>query len=258
MWICYFIGVWISLAPLVFWAPTAVAYLNGTLVGALVIALSILIPGMPNMIIYLVISQPVVVGEWCTFCLLAAAIMLPMISLAVDEVIAMMQHMIQAKKRGDNLWRVFWKGGEPFEQNQDERSPKLMELPQKPGQGFMTSIWGMSFPWTLVVSTLLGAVLMFGPATFGVSIEATAANIFHLGCSLIIVFSVMSMGEPIRIGRYMNVLLGLVVAVGPWVVQDSTFAMSITGAVIGLTVAVLAIPRGPKTETYGNWDKYVK
>ena len=378
LWIACFIGIWLNVAPILFWAPNAVAYLNDTLVGVLVIALTILIPGMPNMIMYmkmgsevppgwsynpsswpqrwimivlafagwvvsrylgafqlgyidhawdpffaegtrqvlnsnmshslpisdgafgafaytleflmgwmgspsrwrtmpwmvtvfgilviplglvhifLVISQSVVVGEWCTFCLLAAAIMLPMISLAVDEVMAMIQHMIQAKKRGDNLWEVFWKGGKPFEQNQDERSPKLMELPQKPAQVFKASIWGMSFPWTLVVSTLLGIGLMFAPATFGVPIEATAANIFHLGGSLIIVFSVMCMGEPIRIGRYMNVLFGLAVAVGPWIVQDSTMALSITGAVVGLIVAALAIPRGQKTENYGHWDKYVK
>src|SRR5680860_1492443 len=48
VWICCFIGLWISMAPLIFWAPTAVAYYNGTMVGALVIALTILIPGMPN------------------------------------------------------------------------------------------------------------------------------------------------------------------------------------------------------------------
>src|SRR5690606_9676333 len=43
-----------------------------TLFGILVIPL-----GLVH--IALVISQPVVVGEWCTMCLLAAAIMLPMI-----------------------------------------------------------------------------------------------------------------------------------------------------------------------------------
>lgn len=37
LWICCFISVWISMAPILFWAPTAVSYLNGTLVGALVI-----------------------------------------------------------------------------------------------------------------------------------------------------------------------------------------------------------------------------
>lgn len=44
-----FIGIWLLFAPLVFWAPTAAAYLNGTLAGALVIALSVLVPGMPGM-----------------------------------------------------------------------------------------------------------------------------------------------------------------------------------------------------------------
>ena len=116
--------------------------------------------------IFLVISQPVIVGYWCTPCLLAAAIMLPMIPLEFDEVVAMGQHMVQAKRRGDNFWQVFWKGGEPFEQNQDERSPKLMDLPQKPGAVYRASVWGMSIPWTLAVSTLLGLWLMFAPCGF--------------------------------------------------------------------------------------------
>ena len=47
-WINGFVGAWLLFAPLIFWAPTAAAYLNGTLVGALVIGFSILIPhGMP-------------------------------------------------------------------------------------------------------------------------------------------------------------------------------------------------------------------
>jgi hypothetical protein len=62
IWICCFIGIWISMAPLIFWAPTAVAYLNGTLVGALVIALTILIPGMPNMVMYMKMGAEVPQG----------------------------------------------------------------------------------------------------------------------------------------------------------------------------------------------------
>ncbi|MGE5294413.1 MAG: vitamin K epoxide reductase family protein, partial [Solirubrobacterales bacterium] len=215
-WLACGVGAWLNFAPLLFWAPRAVIYLNETLVGALVIALTILIPGMPNMArhmkmgpdkppgwtfnpsswpqraimialgfagwivarhlgmyqlgylerpwepffgagsvqvltskiseslpvsdgslgafaytfeflmgwmggqsrwrtmpwmvtffgilviplglvhISLVISQPVVVGHWCTLCLLAAAIMLPMIPLEIDEVVAMMQFTLGA------------------------------------------------------------------------------------------------------------------------------------------------------------------
>ena len=378
VWICCFTGIWLSMAPMVFWAPTAVSYLNDTLVGALVIALSILIPGMPNMIMYmkmgsevppgwtynpsswpqrwvmiamafvgwmasrylgafqlgyieqawdpffggstrevlnsgmshawpvsdaalgslaytfeflmgymgspsrwrtmpwmvfffgilvvplglvsifLVISQPLTVGAWCTVCLVTAIIMLPMIPIELDEVVAMIQHMVQAKRRGDSLWDVFWKGGEPFEHNSDERSPEVMEFPQKPGEVFMASIWGMSFPWTLVVSTVLGIWMMAAPEVMGIPIKAAAADVNHLGGALIVVMAVISMGEVVRTGRYLNVLFGLAVAIWPWFLSDSNLALNISSAVSGLLVAGLSIPRGTVKESYGLWDKYVR
>jgi hypothetical protein len=47
-WANAFVGIWLLFAPLVFWAPDASAYMNDTLVGALVIGFAILIPhGMP-------------------------------------------------------------------------------------------------------------------------------------------------------------------------------------------------------------------
>jgi uncharacterized membrane protein len=383
LWICCGIGVWLTFAPVLFWSPTAGAYLNDTLVGALVIALSILIPGMPNMIMYmqmgsptppgwtynpsswpqrwimivagfagwivsrylamyqlgyidyvwdpffsfqagtqkvldskmshslpisdaglgaisytfeflmgfmgspsrwrtmpwmvtffgilviplglvhifLVISQPVMVGHWCTFCLLAAAIMLPMIPLEVDEVVAMGQHMVDAKKRGDrggSLWTIFWKGGQADGCTPDERSPKLAALPQKPWDVFIASIWGMSFPWTLTVSSILGAALMFLPTLFGISIEETAADVAHLGGALIVTVSVICMGEVLRIGRYLNVLLGLTVAAAPWMLEGAETTYSLLSTTIGVLVIALAVPLGPKTERYAGWDRYIR
>lgn len=378
VWIACFIGIWLSMAPLIFWSPSELAYLNGTLVGALVIALTILIPGMPNMIMYmkmgsqtppgwsynpsswpqrwimivlafvgwmasrymgafqlgyidhawdpffgnstkevlnsnmshawpisdaalgslaytfeflmgfmgspsrwrtmpwmvlffsilviplgfvsifLVVSQPLSVGAWCFLCLVTAIVMLPMIPLQLDEVTAMGQHMVQAKRRGDNLWKVFWKGGEPFEQNQDERSPELMKLPQKPGKVFMASIWGMSFSWTLVASTVIGLWLMFAPGVFGIDIKAPAADVNHLGGALIVVVAVTCMGEVVRAGRFLNILIGLAVAVLPWFLEDSPMILNISSAISGLVVAALSIPRGTIEERYGLWDKYVK
>ncbi|MGH9153985.1 MAG: vitamin K epoxide reductase family protein [Acidimicrobiales bacterium] len=48
-WAACLVGAWLMFAPLVFWAPDEAAYLNGMLVGALVIALTVLIPEMPGM-----------------------------------------------------------------------------------------------------------------------------------------------------------------------------------------------------------------
>lgn len=49
-WILTLAGIWLEFAPLLFWAPDAISYLNDTLVGVLVIALSLLIPGVPGVI----------------------------------------------------------------------------------------------------------------------------------------------------------------------------------------------------------------
>ncbi len=378
VWLACFVGVWISIAPLLFWSPTAVGYLNNTLVGMLIIALTILLPGMPNMIMYmkmgsevppgwsynpsswpqrwimivlgfmgfavsrylaafqmgymdkmwdpffgessievlnsqmshsmfisdagmgalaytfeflmgymgspsrwrtmpwmvalfgilviplglvhifLVISQPLVVGAWCTMCLLAAAVMLPMIPIEADEVVAMGQHMVQAKKKGLNMWKVFWKGGEPMEMNKDERSPELMSLPTHFGKVLKASVWGMSGPWTLWAATALGITVMALPAAFGLPVKAMLADINHLTGALIIVFAVISMGEVIRSARFLVVLLGLALAVLPWIMVDGELSLKIINIVIGLAVAALAIPRGIKKETYGLWEPYIK
>lgn len=383
LWACCFVGVWLSFAPVLFWAPTAAAYLNDTLVGAMVIALTILIPGMPNMIMYmqmgpptppgwsynpsswpqrwimiatgaagwfvsryiaafqlgyidyvwdpffgfhagtqqvlnsqmshawpisdgalgalsytfeflmgwmgsparwrtmpwmvaffgilviplglthiiLVVSQPLVVHHWCAACLLAAGIMLPMIPLEVDEVVAMIQHVRQAKRRGDrggSLWQIFWKGGTAEDCTPDERTPELREFPRRPGRLFVASIWGMSFPWPLVVCSLLGIFLMTLPTLLGVDIHTRAADVGHLGGALVVTVSVIAMGEVVRIGRYLNVLLGLAVAIGPWIADGGGIAFAVANTIAGAAVAALSLPRGRKTERYGSWDAYVR
>jgi len=49
-WATCLIGIWLQLAPLIFWSPLAFNYLNDTLTGVIAIALSILIPGTPGMV----------------------------------------------------------------------------------------------------------------------------------------------------------------------------------------------------------------
>jgi uncharacterized membrane protein len=231
-WANSLIGLWLLFAPLVFWAPTAAAYANDTLIGALVVVFAILAPGMPMaprmsmepgpevppgwsynpsswpqrapiialalvgfflsrqmtafqlghvasltdpffgigtervltsdvsrafpipdaglgavaymieflmgfmgdkrrwrtmpwmvtffgilvvplgvVSITLIILQPLAVGAWCTPCLIAAAGMLVMIPLTLDEVVAMCQFLVQARREGQPFWRTFWLGG---------------------------------------------------------------------------------------------------------------------------------------------------
>ena len=50
LWIIAFIGIWLLVAPLLFWAPTAGAYINNTLIGALIIALAVIFFPMPGQV----------------------------------------------------------------------------------------------------------------------------------------------------------------------------------------------------------------
>ncbi|MGE5520675.1 MAG: vitamin K epoxide reductase family protein [Candidatus Dadabacteria bacterium] len=58
--------------------------------------------------IFLVISQPVIVGHWCTLCLCSAALSLVMISPAMDEFLASLQYLQRVKHHGFSWWKAFW------------------------------------------------------------------------------------------------------------------------------------------------------
>ena len=145
--------------------------------------------------IFPVISQPVLVGAWCTLCLLAAAIMLPMIPLQVDEVIAMGQHMVQAKRWGESLWEVVWKGGSPEGSEEDQRTPEIVDLSERPREVVASSLWGMRLPWILAISTALGIWLMVAPEIFGMT--GIPCDLHRLGGALIVVTSVIAIREPL-------------------------------------------------------------
>lgn len=165
------------------------------------------------------------------------------------------QHMVRARRKGTSLWQAFWKGGPPEGSHPDERSPELASLPEQPGTVYEASIWGMSFPWTLTLATALGVWLLFAPGVLG--IEKPAANVAYIGGSLVIVTAVTAMGEVVRALRYFIVPVGLAVAVLPWFLDGGATAGRVNALVVGLAVAALALPRGPKTEDYGLWDRYV-
>ena len=80
----------------------------------------------------------------------------------------------------------------------------------RPWQLFMASSWDMSFPWTLIVSAVLGLRLMFVPALVG---NATPlAHTDHLAGALIITALVIGVGEVVRPFRYLDVGLGAAAA----------------------------------------------
>lgn len=372
-WANTVVGLWLLFAPLVFWTPSAAAYTNDTLVGALVITFAVLVPMMPGMdhmamtsdmaippgwtycpstylqrlpiialgfvgfviaryltafqmghiatawdpffgegtmtvitsdvskawpipdaglgavsymlevlmgamgdkkrwrtmpwmvtffgilvvplgavSIYFIIIQPIVIGTWCTLCLIAALAMVIMIPFALDELVAMGQFLVLAHREGQSFWRVFFMGGTLSTGTPD----------QEPGFGapmpvaFAQAARGLTAPWTLVVSALLGAWLMLTRLIFGT--VPGMAHSDHLVGALIITVAVIAMAEVARSLRFINALFGAWLVVAPWLLSGESAVAAIHSVLIGLALVALSLPRGRiSREHYGSWDRYV-
>lgn len=205
-------------------------------------------------------SQPVVVHEWSTFALLAAAFMLPMISLTIDEVVAMGQHVRAAVHRGDrggSTWKVFWLGGTAEGSTADERTEPLAHLPEQPRAVLKSMVWGVTVPWNLALVATSGVWLLAAPAVFGVGIRSGAADIAHLGGAFIIFMAVIAMAEVVRAIRLLNVAAGVVMVLAVVLVGvEVAYAAAIV--LTGIAVAALSLRRGGIRETYGGWDRLIR
>ena len=56
----------------------------------------------------LIIVQPAVIGAWCGFCLLSAALSFVLAALGMDEALAAWQHIKRARDKGVPLGDAFW------------------------------------------------------------------------------------------------------------------------------------------------------
>ncbi|MDO8502001.1 MAG: vitamin K epoxide reductase family protein [Gemmatimonadaceae bacterium] len=369
-WANSLVGLWLLFAPLVFWAPTAAAYSNDTLVGALVVVFAILAPGMPMppgmsmepgpdvppgwsynpsswpqrapiialalvgfflsrqmaafelghvttltdpffrmgtervltsdvsrafpipdaglgaiaymveflmgfmgdkrrwrtmpwmvtffgilvvplgiVSITLIILQPLAVGAWCTPCLIAAVAMLIMIALTLDEVVAMGQFLVQARREGQPFWRVFWLGG------------TLRDLPEVgPTRADVVSakamVWGVALPWNLLLCAGLGVWLMFTPSVLGSA--GTAAHSDHLFGALIVTIAVIALADVGRAARFVNLFLGAWIIAAPWLLAGASSASTWSDAIAGAVVILLSFPRGRVGERYGTWERFIR
>jgi uncharacterized membrane protein len=195
----------------------------------------------------LIILQPVVVGAWCTPCLLSALFMLIMVALSLDEVIAMLQFLQQTHRAGKSVWRTFWLGGDALGDNLTPRRP----VSTHPGQMF----WGVTVPWTLLVSAALGAWLMVAPAVF--QTQGQAAHSDHILGALVVTVAIVAFAEVTRAARMINIALALGITVLPWLLGGGTLAAGLNDLIVGALVIVLSIPPGKIKNTYHGWNPLI-
>jgi len=85
---------------------------------------------------------------------------------------------------------------------------------------------------------------------------ALSADVFHLSGALLVVTSVIAMGETLRAVRYLNLALAGLLGITPWFANGETLS-ALLGSVGGLLLMVLSLPRGKVLDRYGAWDRLV-
>lgn len=218
----------------------------------MVAAFGIVVVPLGAVSIYFIIIQPIIIGTYCTLCLLAALAMLIMIPFTLDELVAMGQYLVQSHRRGEPLLRTFFMGGVAPGSGQDQRPDFEAPLPQT----IASAVRGITVPWTLIACALLGIWLMFTRLVFGTT--PPMANSDHLVGALIITVAVIAMAEVARPVRFINLGFGAWLIVAPWVLDGESTVASVVSVVTGAGVALLSLPRGHRSaEHYGSWDRYI-
>jgi hypothetical protein len=213
--------------------------------GALVVPLGIVS-------IALMIMQPVIVGAWCTICLITAFLMVLMVALSLDEVLAMIEYLQQTRRAGKSMWRTFWRGGNAFGDN-NNLVPRRLET-NRPHEMF----WGITIPWNLVIVAGLGVWLMAAPAVF--QTQGLAANIDYILGSVVWVIAVIALAEVARAVRFVNIVAAIALMVLPWLLGDSgggTMMSGLNNLAVGALIIALSIPPGKIRNTYGSWNRLI-
>lgn len=202
--------------------------------------------------IYFIIIQPIIIGTYCTLCLLAALAMLIMIPYSLDELVAMGQFLVLNNRRGRPFWRSFFMGDALPGSGQDKQAG--FDAPF--GKSVSSAARGITVPWTLAASAGLGLWLMFSRLVFGTA--PPMADSDHLVGALVITVAVIAMAEVARPLRFLNVAFGLWLIAAPWLLVGSGVLASVASVIVGVLLIGLSLRRGPRSkEHYGGWDRYV-
>ena len=202
--------------------------------------------------IVLMIMQPVVVGAWCTICLITAFLMVIMITLSIDEILAMLEYMGQVRRAGKSVWHTFWYGGDAFGDRLTPRRPEKDRMREM--------FWGITIPWNLVVVAGLGVWLMAAPAVF--QTQGLAADTNYMLGAVVWVMAVIALAEVVRAARFVNILAAIALMVLPWLLIDGgsggmVILSGLNNLVVGAVIIVLSIPLGKIKNTYGSWNRLI-
>ena len=198
-----------------------------------------------------IIIQPILLGTWCTLCLIAAAAMLIQIPYSLDELLATGQFLKRRYDAGKPVLKLFFTG----DTDKGQPQPARDNFEQKPGdiaREFFQG--GVDLPWNLALCILLGISLMFTRVTLGH--EGSMANWDHLMGSLIVTVSICALAEMARPIRFLNIPLAAVLLITPFVFGVGGVSIAVT-LITAIALIILSLPRGPIYSQFGHWNRYL-
>lgn len=198
--------------------------------------------------VLLIISQPLIVGHWCFWCLLTAVCMLCMIALAVDEVYAALQFLAKTRQNDpQDFWRTLWHGGRGRPIVLEKENEEGSDGDSKENEPWSTLVRGVSPTLPLILSMVIGGWLMISPTVRGIS--DLVAHIEDCIGPLVIAVSVIATAEVTRRVRYVNMFFGGLLCLAPFAVEFSGYEL-VEVMLTGILLILLSIPQGKMHERY--------
>ncbi|UYN95532.1 MAG: NAD-dependent epimerase/dehydratase family protein [Enhydrobacter sp.] len=223
----------------------------------LVLLFGLLIVPLGVVSITFIVIQPIVIGTWCTLCLIAAAAMLVQIPYSLDELVASVAFLRRRRAAGRPVLRVLLFGdtdaedrrnaGEAEAAKDEFDRPALVVAREMVGGG-------VSLPWSLAVSAAIGVWLMLTRLTLDA--EGAMADGDHLIGALVLTTTAIACAEVARVARFLNVVWGVALIVLSFVL-DATAVQQGAAIACGVALVALSMPRGDIRHVYGEWTRQI-
>lgn len=201
-----------------------------------------------------IIIQPIIIGTWCTLCLVAAAAMLLQIPYSFDEIVASVDFLRRKAKQGRPWMLIIFTGDTDITTSADKTGDKELKEFDQPISAVFKSMYsgGISFPPTLLVCAAIGIWLMFTRLALGT--QGQMANSDHLIGALIVTVTVTAFSEVMRPLRYLNCILAIALYITT-LLYAASVAATVVNFICATALIIFSLPQGNIRSRYGSWDK---
>lgn len=211
----------------------------------LIFAIVVVVLGIISLV--LTITQGAVIGQWCTVCLISAAVSTLILGMGIGEALATLQYLSRVfmELGVPAAWRALWGIGRARRRDPEEAGwAPAIATPRRNAPPDVAR-------WLQIVASALGIWLMVSPAVLPSTPQG--AGVARIGGPLAIWVGVLALRGVTRPFRALNVATGMFLAITPWVVSN-TGPLILSTVLVGWALIVISLPRGAVRErTGGGW-----